>query len=94
MLFNQKDWKENLPEEDEKKLNELLKSVAKYRQAYSAASDIKSAQLWCAVLELKKESTGMEKRIARIEELLENILSLAKLKYEEKKRLEDSLETF
>ncbi|MBI2971201.1 MAG: hypothetical protein HYY37_02140 [Candidatus Aenigmarchaeota archaeon] len=94
MPGNEKDWKEQLPDEDEERLNELLKTVSKYRQAYSEASDIKVAQLWCAILEMNKANAELQERIARIEELLENMLSLAKIKYEEKKKLGESLETY
>lgn len=74
MMFKAtKNWKEFLAIDDEEVLNELLKKAAKHRGAYKNADDVKVAQLWCAVLELKKENTNLNKRLKRIEYLLEGM---------------------
>lgn len=90
MLFAQKDWKEQLAKEDEEKLNELVRRTLAYRDAYGTAEDVRAAQLWCAVLELKKEHDAMDDRLVRIERILETMLPFSK----EKKDLRDSLSTF
>ena len=74
MLFKAtKNWKELLSIDDEEVLNELLKKAAKHRGAYKNADDVKIAQLWCASLELKKENVALNKRLKRIEYLLEGL---------------------
>jgi hypothetical protein len=56
-MFGKKktDWKECLAQEDQELLCEILKSSNKHRCAYMAAEDVKVAQLWCALMEFKKE---------------------------------------
>ena len=53
------DWKQNLHPEDEVRLNEILRNVTKHRSAFRVSKDVKTAQLWCAVLELDKKTQSM-----------------------------------
>ncbi len=87
---NIKEWKILLGEEDEKKLNDLIKNVAKYRDAYSKSDNIKISQLWCALLEMKKEQEQLEARLAR----LEDIFRLAGQRMRETQEIKESLEKF
>ena len=62
-----KDWKEHLGKDDEKRLNEMLHKVEKYRNAYRASRDVKSSQFWAAMLEYTKHNKSIMKRIELIE---------------------------
>ena len=64
-----KNWKEHLSKEDEKRLNDILHKVEKYRRAYRASEEVATSQFWSAMLEHKK---GNE-RILRRMEILESL---------------------
>ncbi len=81
MIFNNKDWKKNLSLEAEKELNKLLEETAKHRGAFRSASDVKTAQLWCGLLETNRKIERLEKRLERIEALLDALFQ----RYEEEK---------
>ena len=89
MIFKtDKNWKEYLSVDDEEKMNDLLKKIARYRGAYKNAEDIKIAQLWCAVLEIRKENLNLNVRLKRIESMLDSLISRD---YKEKETLLESL---
>ncbi len=67
------DWKENLSLEAAAELEDLLKKVQKHRCAYKQAPEVQIAQLWCALIEIRREIKELEQRLSRIEDLL-NIL--------------------
>lgn len=95
MLFTStKDWKQYLTAEDEERLNEILKRVSKYRGAYKNAEEIKIAQIWCTVLELRKENAFLQKKIERLEDILEGMFSKIRKEEREKTSLKESLEKF
>jgi len=92
MLFkNERNWKEFLSIEDEAELNRLLERTARNRPAYKSAEDVKLAQLWCALIEIVRYQDSLNKRLARIEMLLEGLFEKEK---EEKRRLTESLRRF
>jgi len=72
------------------KLNELIRAAAKHREAYSKAENIKIAQLWCALLELRKQQEEIELRLAR----LEDIFRAAGERMRETRQIRESLEKF
>ena len=88
------DWKQFLLPEDEKRLNEVLKDVAKHRNAYRASKDVKIAQLWCAVLEMQKQNAVLHKRIKRMEFVFEGIAERMKIDEMEQKEIMEALEKF
>ena len=90
----QKDWKQFLSIEDENKLNDILKKISKYRGAYRNAPDIKFAQIWCAILELRKDSLLLQQRLERIEYLLGGMFDRIKKEEAEKDKLLESLKSF
>lgn len=93
MFFEKTDnWKEFLSAEDERKLNDVLEKAAKHRQAYKIADDVKIAQLWCALVELKKENIELHNRLRRIEFMLNGMIERAELG--KKELLVESLENF
>lgn len=95
MLFDTaRDWKQYLSIEDEEKMNNFLKQVAKHRGAYKNAEDIKFAQLWCAILELKKENDNLRKKAQFFEEIVNAAFEKIKKQEREKLDLIESLEKF
>lgn len=92
MLFNAtKNWKKLLAIEDEMLLNDLLLRGAKHRGAYKNADDVKIAQIWCALVETKKQINSMDERLRRIEYLLGGII---KRSHEDEEKLLKSLRNF
>lgn len=95
MLFNvARDWKQYLTDEDEEKLNDMIKHVAKHRGAYKNAEEVKIAQLWCSLLELRKENDDLKKKLRQMEEIFETMVEKRKKQLEEKEELIKSIEKF
>jgi len=95
MILNQKDdWKQFLSLEDEERLNDFLRKISKYRGAYKNASEVKGAQMWSAILELRKENLLLQKRLDRMQDLLEGMMSRVKVQDEEDRKLFKSLDRF
>jgi hypothetical protein len=86
-MFNDKnDWKECLNEEDKKILEELITVVKRHKCAYSQADDVKVAQLWCALVELKKELDSTKAMLGKLEEPFKAIVEVGEA--EKKKAIE------
>lgn len=94
LLQRKKDWKEFLSAEDEEKLNDVLKKIAKYRGAYQNAEEVKNAQLWCALLEVYKENKLLQKRLWTLEDLLDGMFDKIRKQERERIDLAKSLEKF
>ncbi len=95
MLFKtSNDWKQFLSIEDEELLNDLLKKIMKYRGAYKNAEDVKSSQMWCAILELKKENLMLKRKIESVDSFLEFLNDYSKRKDKDKEELLRSLDKF
>ena len=95
MFFNaKKDWKQYLSADDEEKLNELLRRVAEYRGAYKNADDVKVAQLWCTILEMRKENLILQSKLRKIEEVFEAMFEKVRKQEREREELAKSLERF
>ena len=93
MFFNaKKDWKQFLSAENEEKLNEILRKVAKHRGAYKNADDVKIAQLWCTILEMKKENLILQSKLNRIEEVFAAMFEKVRKQEREREELTKSLE--
>ena len=88
------DWKQNLPPEDEVRLNDIIKNVSKYRSAFRTSKDVKSAQLWCAVLELRKENQAMYRKMKRLQTIVDGFADVVKKADAEDKSILESLEKF
>ncbi len=95
MLFRETgDWKKNLQPEDEKRLNDIVRKTLEYRNAYRTSHDTRIAQLWCAILVMRKEISTLQARNRKMEEVY-NAIAGAVLKNEtEKKDLLRSLENY
>lgn len=94
MLLRKKDWKEFLPLDDEEKLNQILKDIAKHRGAYQNAEEIKVAQLWSAILELHKKNMILHKRLYTLEDILEGMFEKIRKQERDRVELAKSLERF
>jgi hypothetical protein len=95
MLFkSEENWKKYLGVEDEEHLNEILRKVSRHKGAYKNADEIKTAQLWCALLELKKENIIMQKKLSRMEEIFDSMFEKRRKHEKEKMELMESLEKF
>lgn len=82
-MFRKKaDWKENLNDEDKPVLQDILNSTKKHRYAYTNADDVKVAQLWTALIEMKKELDKTNEMLGNLKKPWEAIVSVG----EEKKR--------
>jgi hypothetical protein len=88
------DWKQYLPPEDEVRLNEIIKNVSKHRNAYRASKDIKVAQLWCAILEMRKENQAMYRKMKRLQMVIDGFADVIRNIDADDKKLLDSLEKF
>lgn len=86
MIFDKEkteDWKEFLSEDAKEILVKLFEATKKHRGAYMQAGDVKIAQLWCALTEMKKEITEMTSLLKKIEEPFKAIVAIGEA---EKKR--------
>jgi len=64
--MNGEDWKDLLARKDQEILAELLDSTRDYKAAYMQADDVKVAQLWTALIELKKECHEMKEMVEKL----------------------------
>lgn len=95
MLFKiSDDWKQLLATEDEARLNDLLKRTAKYRSAYKNAHDVKTAQLWTALLEMRKENLALVNRLKKLEFVFEGVKDRIRQQESAERELLESLEKF
>ena len=62
-----KDWKELLGKDDEKRINEMLHRIEKYRNAFRKSEDVKVSQFWSVLLEHQKQNASIIKRMELLE---------------------------
>lgn len=67
MVFDEEqDWKDLLDKDSQQVLAELLDRAKDHKAAYMQAEDVKVAQLWAALVEMKKDMECYEKLIERL----------------------------
>lgn len=76
LLRKEEDWKDFLSEEAKQALAELLEKTKKHRGAYTQADDVKVAQLWAALVELRKEIAEYTDLVKRIQEPFKAIAAI------------------
>jgi len=54
-MAENEDWKEFLSPEAQKTLSDLLNAAKRHKGAYMQAEDVKVAQLWAALVEMKSQ---------------------------------------
>lgn len=82
------DWKELLDESDQEILAQLLDSTKNHKCAFTHAEDVKVAQLWCALIEMKREMGKLCELVARVEQPFRAIVEIGEV---EKKRAIDRM---
>lgn len=70
------DWKDYLPEDAKRLLEELLDKTKKHRCAYTQSRDVKVAQLWSALVELTKEVREVKQMLGKMEEPFKAIIEV------------------
>lgn len=89
ILFKKKeDWKNNLDDESKHALSDILDSTKKHRYAYNSADDVKTAQLWTALVEMKKELEKTNEMLGNLKRPWEAIVSVGE---EEKRKTVEKL---
>lgn len=69
----EKDWKECMAEEDKEVLNSVLHMARKHKCAYMCADDSRVAQLWCAMLEMKRAMDALKAEQTKSQEVFKVI---------------------
>jgi len=82
-----KDWKECLSPEDQSKLAEIFEMAKKQKCAYLCADDVKVAQLWCALLEMKKELDQLKETCEKTQLPFKAIVEIGEI--EKRKTIEE-----
>lgn len=89
VLFKKKaDWKNELSDEDKQTLSTILDSTKKHRHAYNSADDVKVAQLWTALVEVKKELNKTNELLGKLQEPWKAIVAVGE---EEKRKTVEKL---
>jgi hypothetical protein len=87
MVFNdEKDWKEFLSKDAQQILAELLERAKDHQGAYMQAEDVKIAQLWAALIEIKKDMACYEQLIEKVVRPFKAIVEVGEV--EKKKAIE------
>jgi len=88
-MFDEKtDWKECLSEEDQAVLAELFDITKRHKCAYCSAEDVKVAQLWCALMEFRKDFSELKKSVEKLTSPFEAIVEMGEV---EKRKTIDRL---
>lgn len=89
MVGKEEDWKDYLAPDAKKTLADMLNTTKMHKGAYMQADDVKVAQLWCAVVELKKRLDAMQNAQVKLEEPFQAIVEVGET--EKKKAIERML---
>lgn len=81
-MFEREDWKNYLSDESKQVLEELFNSTRKHRGAYSQSDNIKIAQIWSALIEIKKELEEVKEHLGKVEKPWEAIISIGEAEKE------------
>ncbi len=69
------DWRNKLPDTSNEAINELVRRTEKHKDAYEDSPHVRTAQLWCALVELDKEIKFTQERMMNLETQLQAIKS-------------------
>jgi len=64
-MNEEEDWKDYLSRDAQVVLAELLESARDHKGAYMQAEDVKVAQLWAAMIEMKKELDSLKEWVVK-----------------------------
>lgn len=76
LFLNDDDWKDFLPDDARQVLMTVLDGTRKYRGSYIRSDDTKSAQLWCALIEMAKEVAYLKSELQHVKAPLQAIVSI------------------
>jgi hypothetical protein len=76
MVRTEEDWKDYLAPEAQMALVDILAAAKRHKGAYMQSDDVKIAQLWCAIVELKKQLDSMQALQTRVEEPFRAIVEI------------------
>jgi cell pole-organizing protein PopZ len=85
-MAEEKDWKDYLAETDREILAQLIDSTRKHKCAFMQAEDVKVAQLWCALVEMRKQMLELEKLVGKVAEPFKAIVEMGEI--EKRKTIE------
>lgn len=88
-MVKKEDWKDFLAPEAQGTLSEILNTAKRHKGAYIQSDDVKIAQLWCAIIELKKQLDSVQKVQTKLEEPFKAIVEVGET--EKKKAIEQIL---
>lgn len=67
VLFEkEEDWKDFLAPDIQQELADMFERTKRHKGAYMQSSDVKVAQLWCALVEMKKEIEELKGAVERV----------------------------
>ncbi|MEM5766135.1 MAG: hypothetical protein QW423_00635 [Candidatus Aenigmatarchaeota archaeon] len=78
-MAEERDWKDYLNESDKQILAQLLDSTKRQKCAFMQAEDVKVAQLWCALVEMKKQMMELEQLVEKIAEPFRTIVEMGEV---------------
>lgn len=70
------EWKELLTDESREVLENILYLTKRHKGAYTQADDVKIAQLWSALIEMKKQFDEMKDVVGKLKEPWLSIVSV------------------
>lgn len=77
MLFGEKeDWKGMLTDDAQEVLSRIFDMAKKHKAAYIQSDDVKIAQLWSALIELKKDIDSVKEALGKVEEPWRAVISI------------------
>ena len=76
MFEDDKDWKDLLSPEAQQLLAEMFDSAKRHKGAYMQSDDVKVAQLWCALVEIKKELDDVKCQLEKVSAPFEAIVTI------------------
>lgn len=81
MVFenNEEDWKCCLPPEEQEIIADMLEKTKWKKGAFMRAEDVKVAQLWCVLIDLKKEINELKRMTEKVEAPFRDIVSISEI---------------
>src|SRR3972149_1366283 len=88
MVFGseKEDWKDYLAPDAQQVLANLIESAKLHKGAYTRSDDIRNAQLWTALIEMKKEIENLKEKYGKLEGPFKAIVAIGEA--EKKKTIE------
>ena len=72
------EWRTKINKEDAAQLDEIIRQTSRHRHAYETAAEPSIAQLWLAILELKKKQVALDSLLLRLEKVISYLEKIEK----------------